>query len=448
MKLVYMRNFLLSKSCHGVYVSYIIVLIPITSILFAFEYAPLQDFSEWIYQAQVFNALLMHGHSELFTIKTYPVPYALSQILMSFMYIFFSPFVTSKIVICIYILSGLFLTRMFISRFDLDESVASLFLLSAFVLNSCFWDGYIGYQIGLAIFVLYLCLPPQKKTSALFIFAFSVASFFSHGLIYVPFCLVCGMYCVYNWKIKSLVLGLLPSIVLLTWYVLINHASTSAEPIVLNGFVQFFFYKIYTFLKAGPYHNFIVNGVGDSQRLRALYIFGILVNVSFLLALVLCLASAIRSNRLMQFTRNAEMMSALILVVIMLALPATLAGIVNPGERLLYPALILASCVLFKKDRMKSISGNSMAAILITGLVISMVNIAALSLTRAEGTSATAIAINGSARNAEGRELFGHRLQQFDEKIREAQRSWKAGDIPTLPLAFDTGLIEDRKTNR
>src|SRR6202167_1535106 len=240
MKPVYMQNFLLSRSRYGVYVSYAIALIPITFILIFFEYAPLQEFSEWIYQAQVFNALLIHGHSELFTIKTYPVPYALSQIMMSFMYIFFSPFVTSKIVICIYILSGVFLTRMFISRFDLDESVASLFLLSAFVLNSCFWDGYIGYQIGLAIFVLYLCLPLQKKTSALFIFVFSVASFFSHGLIYVPFCLVCGMYCLYNWKIKSLVLGLLPSALLLAWYIMQNHASPPADPLILNGVAQFF----------------------------------------------------------------------------------------------------------------------------------------------------------------------------------------------------------------
>src|ERR1700691_2448965 len=393
MKPVFMNNFLLSRSRYGMYVSYAIALILTTIILFFFEYVPLQDYLEWIYQAQVFSALLMHGHSELFTIKTYPVPYALSQLIMSFMCIFFSPIVTSKIVIGIYIVSCLFLTRMVISRFDLDESITSLFLLSVFVLNSCFWDGYIGYQIGLAIFVLYLCLPLQKKTSALFIFVFSVASFFSHGLIYVPFCLVCGMYCLYNWKIKSLALGLLPSVLLLAWYIIQNHASPPADPLVLNGVVQFIFYKIYTFLKAGPYQNFIINGVGDSQRLKAAYIFGILVNVTFLLALVLCFASAIRSNGLKQFGRSAEMMSALILVVIGLVLPAVVYNVVNSGERLLYPALILASCMLFKRDRTKSLPGNLLMTTLITGLVISMVSIAILGVTPSQGIATAAISM-------------------------------------------------------
>lgn len=30
--------------------------------------------------------------------------------------------------------------------------------------------------------------------------------------------------------------------------------------------------------------------------------------------------------------------------------------------------------------------------------------------------------------------FFRHRLQ-FDEKMRQARRSWPAGDMPTLPLA-------------
>jgi hypothetical protein len=40
--------------------------------------------------------------------------------------------------------------------------------------------------------------------------------------------------------------------------------------------------------------------------------------------------------------------------------------------------------------------------------------------------------------------LFGHRLVQFDEKMRLLERAWRDGVMPTMPLAFETALIAPR----
>lgn len=123
---------------------------------------------------------------------------------------------------------------------------------------------------------------------------------------------------------------MLPSVFLLAWYVWANDVSLINKPFALNGIVQFVTYKVYTAMKAGPYQDFIFNGVGDSQRLRPLYLLGILVNLFFLIALVMCCASVLWKEGAKEIARRAELVSSFIMMVIFLALPATLTGVVEP----------------------------------------------------------------------------------------------------------------------
>ena len=78
---------------------------------------------------------------------------------------------------------------------------------------------------------------------------------------------------------------------------------------------------------------------------------------------------------------------------------------------------------------------------MIVGLLLSLVSITAPRWMRVSGVSAVAIGPRDLSAEVDGRELFGHRLMQFEEKMREAQRSWKAGDMPKLPLGFNTALL-------
>jgi hypothetical protein len=316
------------------------------------------------------------------------------------------------------------------------------------VLNSGFWNGYVAYQVGLMIFILYLCQSDERRTDPLVIFLFSVLLFFAHGLIYATFCLTCGMYCLYNRKIWAPAVAILPSVFLLAWYVWANDVSLINKPFALSGIVQFVTYKIYTAMKAGPYQDFIFHGVGDSQRLRPLYVLGILANLFFLIALVMCCASVVWKEGAKEIARRAELVSSFILMGIFLALPATLTGVVNPGERLLYPALILAACALFKEGRAGYLFGYSLGATVIAGLFISLASITAPRWMGVNGVSAVAIGPADLSAEVDGRELFGHRLMQFDEKMQEAQRSWKVRDMPRLPLGFNTALLDDRVVNR
>ena len=332
-----MRNGTLSKLNYG-WFAYAIALLFTAYLLLFYEYPPLQDYPEWIYQSLVFNDLLTRGPSDLFFIKHYPIPYTLSQLVMSGLLVFVSPLATSKIVFVVYMVAALFLTRLAVSRFELNETVAAPFFVCVFVLNSGFWNGYIAYQVGLMIFILYLCQSDERRIDPLVILLFSILLFFAHGLIYATFCLTCGIYCLYNRRIWAPAVAMLPSVFLLAWYVWENDVSLINKPFALNGIVQFVTYKVYTAMKAGPYQDFIFNGVGDSQRLRPLYLLGILVNLFFLIALVMCCASVLWKEGAKEIARRAELVSSFILMVIFLALPATLTGVVNPGERLLYPA--------------------------------------------------------------------------------------------------------------
>jgi hypothetical protein len=257
------------------------------------------------------------------------------------------------------------------------------------------------------------------------------------------------MYCLFNRKFKNLVIGLSPSIILLLWYILENRTSTLAYPLALSNPVQFVLFKLYTIMKAGPYHNFIINDGGDAQKFTTMYVVGILLNIWFLLALILFSASMVWSKGVRWLAHSPEAISAAILVIIMLGLPENVAGIANPGERLLYPALILASTFLFNRTETAVCLQSSLGGTIAVGLLISVVSLAVPGLTQLAGRSAVRIDQSGAGGDVKSRLkfLFGHRLQ-YDEEMQQAERSWKTGDVPTLPLAFDTALIGNREPSR
>lgn len=275
---------------------------------------------------------------------------------------------------------------------------------------------------------------------------FGMASFFSHGLIYVPFCVTAGVYCLIRRRVGSLLVGLLPSVSLLVWYLSANPPSTLSYPIALHGLEEQIVYKIYTILKAGPYHDFIIDD-GDAKRFVAIYWSGIATNVLFLLIGISYCVSAIGRRGVRSAVGCGEIIAGGILLIVMLALPPTAFGIANPGERLLYPALILGSAFIFKRGMASRNLQYSVAGTVVVGLTLSALSIGAADMKRSPGSRP---ATNGEGlltKDPAQRELFAHRLE-FEEKMRAAQLSWTTGEMPTLPLAFDTALVGSRKPDR
>jgi hypothetical protein len=426
-----------------------IVLVAIAIPLMALvDYATLQDYPEWVFQSYVFNRLVAGTPSDMFSIRPYPVPYALSQLALSALLTSFSPFAASKIFVGIYLaLAGLAIWQ-FVRQRALAP-YAFVFLAVSTAIGSCFWSGYMGYQMGLVVFCVYVALPASTKTNLGMIVIFSVLLFFCHGLAFAAFCVAAGAYCLDRRRIATFLLGMVPTALLTVSYVLNNRTAGFApgDALHIEGVANLLKYKIYTLAKLGAYQNLVFDRIDDSRLNNLIPILGLGTNLLFCLLVVAGLAlgtwGALRRRAL-----GPELLAGAILFMGFLASPPVAAGIVNPGERLLYPMLILLAPALFGAHPVVShLLGKAMAACLAVGLCLTIYGGLAIPQKQELARAGAAPAVAGSSEAPE-RILFEHRLTQFDEKMRETQRAWQNEQIPALPLVFDTSLIAQTSASK
>jgi hypothetical protein len=424
------------------YIFAVSVFLFILFVLTIFPYAPFQDFAEWVYQSYIFNALVSGHTSSDFRLVTYPVPYALSQIMTSIVLLLFSPMVASKIVTVLYGLVILLAIRRLIKKAKLDPLVGWVFFVSVVALNSPFWNGYLGYQFGLAILLFYLSLTLEARTKVLPVLFFSLLAFFAHGFIYAAMLVFIGIYALYSRRIFQSALGLIPSICLFIWYRLKNESSGELNELFPVHTINIIAYKIYTLLKAAPYHNVIVFDVSAVDHFGSFYfILGMLIDLTFVVSLAALAYATVRRSSLQAIALKPEFAIAAILLLIALALPPVVFGIVNPGERMLYPALVAFAVAVYTELKLPLAPKAALTVALIGGCgLLAVALIPASELYRQKNESYApqpATAQGGTS----ARILFGHRLMQFDSKMKDAERAWQAGTMPTVPLAFDTALI-------
>jgi len=92
----------------------------------------------------IFNQLLSGHLSSEFRLVTYPVPYALVQLIISSILLIFSPMVTSKIMAALYALLVFLAICRLISKAKLDPLIGWAFFISVVAINAPFWNGYMG----------------------------------------------------------------------------------------------------------------------------------------------------------------------------------------------------------------------------------------------------------------------------------------------------------------
>jgi hypothetical protein len=418
----------------------ILVSIIIALAVFSFPYAPLEDLPEWIYQGYIFNKLAAGVSSPDFALKTFPVPYALFQTIASLCLLFASPMATSRIVVFIYAALALLAVRRLISRYRLDPLVSWPLLISVVILNSPFWNGYMGYQFGLIVILFYLALPEHARTDARWICLFSVLAFFAHGWALVSILVLIGTNALYERRILASCVGIAPSILLLVWY-----QTHNVNPGVLNelfqvGQVNIFAYKIYTLLKAAPFHNAIAFSFNASERYGAAYLgAGLLIDAIFMSALLFLAVDAIRKSGWKSILGRPQLLAGVLLVLLAAGLPRTGFGMANPGERVLYPAIIALSVAMFAEVELPLVPKAILGSALAGGVALF-----ALGLLGAGATYRAEVANFDPPppiQAISSELLFGHRLVQFDQKMKLLEQAWRDGVMPTAPLTFETALI-------
>jgi hypothetical protein len=415
----------------------ILVVLPVLLVLLlainAPPFVPLQDYNEWVYQGFV-AAQLLHGHlTDHFAFAAFPVPNSAAQALLCLLTLVIPPMWAARVVASVYVVAAVALGWMLSKKMSRTQNISYFFLLLVCVyFNTPFWDGYINYQLGLLLFSIWLLMDPATRRKPLWALAFSIAGFFTHAVIWASILLLMAVDAVRRRKYLCY-LPALVSLALFAWYVVCKPAPKAPNAISSSGLLHAIAYKLYTLAKLGPYHNFVYSGGAGSQLESAGFYVGCAVNFVFAAGLVYMLCVA-----LLRQLRNGggwkrvsdETLALLVLLALFIVMPAVMADVVNPGERMLYPALLLA---LLGPGDARVVRWLSASVVALAACALGLVASGA----RLVPDSALADARAGASKPA----LFQSRPAEF-------YNVWPVldGAAPVLALGFETSFLFNRSS--
>ncbi len=404
-------------------------LVALALVRLTLGYPAFQDLGEWVYQSRVLVDIWSGSPSGVATLVSNPVPYALPQLLMGSFAIVVDATTAGWWYLVLYGALGAAAIDAFVRRHRLSPVPAALYLTAVVLLGTGFWNGFIGSQLGLVLFIGYLAAPRDLVTRWWMVMLLSLLFFSTHAFAYASWGLAAVVLAVASRRVVQFALGVAPSLGLTAWYLAASSEPTGATP--SGGLVDLLAYKAYTATKFGGYQNLYVGGLGDAQVAAPLYWVGALANVLLAVAVVGVLAGAwLRSGR-RRWWRSELAVIGVSLAAVALLMPRFWLGIVNPGERVANYALVIVAVPLTSvaAGRARRWVGGLAAA----GLLATAVSAALIPTKATRG--------DGPSRVIEGERaldsLYAHRLDQFEVKARAADAV-----APTLPIEWSTSILQ------
>ena len=419
------------------------------ALVFLFKYPPLADYVEWIYQSFIFTELLHGGNgSDLFYIRSYPVPYVISQILMAGLNPLMPPLWAGKIALLIYLALAGWLSNKFIERHQLDPILAYPLLLSCIIFNSSFWSGYSNYQFGLLVLMAYLSLDEAWQRKIWVNAVFGLLAFSSHGFCLLTFGVIAGLRALMQgWRaVFSFSLACIPAFALTIWYMAVhnNDAMQSMEAAAPYMSAKFWAYKIYTITKAGPYQNFMLGSLSDVDRLPIYYYLGVVTNIA-IGAFLVFLHFRVLKHFSNPKTRYLALAISILGLTYLLA-PSLALQVVNPGERILYPELLCVFAVALGKAKENTILSRNKNAIAATIYVFLITTLTCLAIATArQGYQRVAPETFLSAQKNYLKILYWHRPYQFQSRSDYLEQAAQNDAPLKLPITFPTSLVANKQ---
>lgn len=411
----------------------------VTPVIAVTGYMALQDFGEWNYQGYVLGRAFRGESMGVATLKDYPVPYTLGNVVIGVLSTALSPLVAGIGAIAIQVAVGAMVVAAVIRSRGLDWRTALPILGTLVILGSGFWNGYSAHQIGLAALTASLAVPRYSRTRPAVVVVFSLLTFFSHALVFLAYAIVLGVLALADRRVLRTTLAMLPSVGLTLWYAAYSPPEGAGGGVSSSSPVAWVAYKGYTFAKSGGYQNLVVNGVGDA---RPVMLLGSAINAALVgLILLLALPHILKLGRA-SWRDNPDVISGSALLALGIALPAFFLGIVNPGERLIGPGLIVLTIAALEAGgwpRLRLIAaGVATAGLLVTGF-----SSATLAMKSERGDAAPQDPSPTFDESSSSRTdvLFSHRLDQMESRYDVAERAWDDKAEPTVPLIFNEGLL-------
>ncbi|MDO9711828.1 hypothetical protein [Paracraurococcus lichenis] len=393
-------------------------------------YPPLQDFSEWAYQGQLLARWFRGEPVGALHLATSPIPNSSVQLLLGLLSVVLPPALAARLFLLGLVAAATAVALALGRRYQPQAAGAfAALLLVAVFFHAGFWNGYANYQLGLVILGAWLLLPEGRRVQARAILPFSLALFFTHAMVFAAFGLLVGLTALLRRRIAGAVLGLLPAAGLTLWYVLAGAGANATEPGSTGGLLGFIAYKLYTFAKLGPYHNFVFLEGGDAALRPWLYRAGIAANLVFAAGLGVLLALGLRGAFRAGRRPWPVLATAALLLAGFAVLPDLVQNVVNPGERLLLPALLLLLVALPLPPALVRSLG--------LGAVLLLANVVLL----AEGHRGWQAPVHYTDLEGRKTELFRHRPTAFACKWQEMQHAAATGEAPRQPISFATSLL-------
>lgn len=413
-----------------------VLLAPVVAVT---GYMALQDFGEWNYQGYVLGRALRGETLGVATLKDYPVPYALGNVLTGTLGAILPPLVAGIGAIAIQVVLGALAVACIIRSRNLDWRVVLPVLGTLVILGSGLWNGYSAHQLGLAAFTAWVAVPRHRRTQPAVVLLFSLLTFFSHALVFFAFAVALGVLALADRRVVRVTLAMLPSVALTLWYAANSPPEAAGGGVSASSPLGWIAYKGYTFAKSGGYQNLIVNGAGDD---RPLMLLGAAANAAMVGLVLLLALPLVLGLRPATWRDSPDVLGGAALLVIGLAMPAFFLGIVNPAERIIGPGLVLLAVAALEQGtwpKLRTVAAVAACA----GLALTGVSSAMLPVKADRGDAApqdpspTFDESSGSRTDA----LFGHRLDQMESRYDAAERAWDGQAEPSVPLIFDEGLL-------
>lgn len=334
--------------------------IPLVVIYFTFStnFPRLHDYTEWVYQAWAyFETITDKTGSERYYLYPYPVPNgSLLIFLLNIIAIATTWILSSKIVILLYIVLFYLVLYRLVHHWNIEHKQLSILLgLILLVFPTTYWNGFMSYQLSLLIFIGFLGYH-SRTTPLLLIAFFCVLAFFAHAAGLLLMMLFVVLQIIIDKFPKKQLLGFIPVGILIGWYmygrytesVPLDRADASIE-----SWMEFIQLKGYILARCGPYRTFILaNGQSTLESFGAIHKLGWVTN--FAHAIFMIIIILISSLSLLKRTLvNSELpiktiqLSAILILILHLILPYNFLGILNLGERLFLPIMVL---LLFSFD--------------------------------------------------------------------------------------------------
>ena len=331
----------------------IYILFVATAILFIwfYRFLPMQDYPDWLFQGFLFSEAIKGQAIADYQIISIPVPNIISTLFIGLFSLFLHPEIAGKLFLTTHVFIFTFGSRYLINSLDPKRDSPISYLPFILIFSYPFFHGNINYIFSLGLFFLgtgYLVRHRhnQKYINIWILIAISFLLYFSHGISYCAWLLFMGVFITCNYEkilFKKFLLALAPSLVMLLIYGVYNLATfdiTSGIDLRLATFLQSKLKSAFKYFCI--FHSFYPFQDMDNRFMK----WFALLNPGFCFGIFMICIYWLRSAFKNVITDVSLFITALIFIFIFCISPLYFVGILNPGQRFLYPALwMIFACV-------------------------------------------------------------------------------------------------------